>query len=194
MSITLPKLTKGITTAELLAMPEDGIERELIRGILKEREMTRRNRIHAATESRIVYALRHWLNRTPEFRADVLSGEAGAILAQDPDTTFGIDVAVFSLDVLNSQTNASALVVGVPLLVVEILSPNDKHEDVHEKIVEYLRVGVQLVWEVDPDFQTVRVHRPGAEPIMFNRVQKLSAEGVLPGFEVSVADLFPQWN
>lgn len=183
-----------MTTAQLLALPEDGTERELIRGELKEREMSRRNRLHAATESRIAHALIAWIERAPEIQADVLSGEAGSILARDPDTTVGIDVAVFSLDVLRRQTDETRLVVGVPILAVEILSPNDRHEEIHEKIVEYLRVGVKLIWEVDPDFQTVRVYRPGSEPEMFNRAQLLSGGGILPGFEVPVVDLFPNWS
>lgn len=183
-----------MTTKEMLALPEDGMERELIRGELRERAMTRRNRLHAATESRIVHVLSKWLDQQSHFEADVLSGEAGSILQKDPDTTVGIDVALFSLDVLRQQNDETRMVLGVPILAVEILSPNDKHEEIREKIVEYLRTGVKLVWEVDPDFQTVRVFQQGREPEMFNRTQKLSAGDVLPDFEVSVADLFPNWS
>ncbi|MDA1053453.1 MAG: Uma2 family endonuclease [Planctomycetota bacterium] len=186
-------VTPTMTTKEMLALPEDGMERELIRGELRERETTRRNRLHAATESRIVRTLGNWLVQQTDFEADVLSGEAGSILQQDPDTTVGIDVALFSLDVLRRQTDETRMVLGVPILAVEILSPNDKHEEIREKIVEYLRTGVRLVWEVDPDFQTVRVYRQDHEPVMFNRQQTLSAADVLPGFEVAVADLFPNW-
>lgn len=186
-------VTPTMTTRELLALPDDGTERELIRGELREREMTRRNRRHAATESQIVFALLSWLKQT-KFAADVLSGEVGSILAQDPDTTVGIDVALFSRDVLRQQTDESRLVVGVPILAVEILSPNDKHEEVREKIVEYLRTGVRVVWEVDPDFHTVRVHQNRQEPVMFNREQKLVGGDDLPGFSVPVAELFPNWS
>ena len=38
--------TLSITTAELLAMPEDGMDRWLIRGELREKPMTKRNRYH----------------------------------------------------------------------------------------------------------------------------------------------------
>jgi Uma2 family endonuclease len=187
-------VTPIMTTQELLALPDNGMERELIRGVLKEREMTRRNRLHAATESRIVRVLGNWLDRQPNFEGDVLSGEAGSVLARDPDTTVGIDVALFSLDVLRQQADETRLVVGVPILAVEILSPHDKHEEIHEKIVEYLRTGVKLIWEVDPDFQTVRVYRQDQEPVMFNRNQTLTGDDVLPGFEVAVLDLFPAWS
>lgn len=186
-------IVSTMTTEQLLAIPEDGIERELIRGELRERPMTRRNRLHAATEARIARILGNWLQQNPHVAADVLSGEAGAILAQQPDTTVGIDVAVFSLDTLRGQTDESRFVVGIPLLAVEILSPTDKHEEIHEKITEYQRVGVPLVWEVDPDFRTVRVHQLHKEPVMFNRQQTMYADPVLPGFETPVSAFFPEW-
>ncbi len=90
----------AMTTAQLLAFLDDGVERELIRGGLRERPMTRRNRLHAATEARIARILGNWLEHNSQVAGDVLSGEAGAILAQQPDTTVGIDVAVFSLETL----------------------------------------------------------------------------------------------
>ncbi len=186
-------VTPAMTTAEMLALPENGKERELIRGELREREMTRRNRLHAATQSRIVQKLRNWLDQQPDYEGDILSGEVGSILAEDPDTTVGIDVALFSLEVLQHQTDQTRLVRGVPILAVEILSPNDKHDEIREKIMEYRRTGVKLIWEVDPDFQTIRVHRQEQEPVMFNRNQTLAGDKVLPGFEVAVADLFPNW-
>jgi Uma2 family endonuclease len=187
-------VTPEMTTAKMLALPENGKERELIRGELREREMTRRNRLHAATQSRIVQKLRNWLDQQPDFEGDILSGEVGIILAEDPDTTVGIDVALFSLEVLQQQTDQTRLVRGVPILAVEILSPNDKHDEIREKIMEYRRTGVKLIWEVDPDFQTIRVHRQAQEPVMFNRSQTLTGDEALPGFEVAVADLFPNWS
>ncbi len=183
-----------MTTEELLALPEDGVERELIHGELRERAMTRRNRRHAATEAKISQLLSNWSDSKSENNYGVLSGEAGVILSHDPDTTVGIDVAVFSLDVLENQPSESSMVDGVPVLAVEILSPSDQQETIHEKVVEYLRAGVSLIWEIDPEFKTVRVHRPGMEPTMVNQTQPLTGEDVLPGFEVSVAELFPSWN
>ena len=54
--------TPSMTTQELLALPENGMERELIRGELREREMTRRNRLHAATEAKIARVIGNWLD------------------------------------------------------------------------------------------------------------------------------------
>ena len=46
------------------------------------------------------------------------------------------------------------------------------------------------MWLVDTHYRTVQVHRPGAEPELFNVNQEMSAEPHLPGFRVAVAKLF----
>ena len=43
-----------------------------------------------------------------------------------------------------------------PLLVVEILSPNDTYADTQERAADYRRMGVQTVWIIDPKTRTGR--------------------------------------
>jgi Uma2 family endonuclease len=157
-----------MTTEELLALPEDGTERWLIAGELRERPMTRRNRFHSRSMTRTARFLDVWLDKQPEPRGQVLAGEAGVILSHDPDTTVGADVIYVSAEVMTRQNEDSTLIDGAPVLVVEILSPNDTVEDIREKVIEYLRAGVALVWILNPYDRTVTVHRPGAEPELFN--------------------------
>src|SRR4029077_6841159 len=135
-----------ITTSDLLAMPENGTDRWLVAGELRERPMTVRNRFHSRTLIRVGKFLDNWLDQQPPPRGQVLGGEAGVRLARDPDTTFGIDVVYVSSEVTVQQTEESTLIDGVPTLAVEILSPNDTLEDVHEKIDALLAAGVALVW------------------------------------------------
>ena len=78
---------------------------------------------------------------------------------------------------------------GPPVLAVEVLSPTDKHEDIVDKIRLYLDAGV-IVWEIDPDFRRIGVHRPGLELEMLTVSQELSADPYLPGFRVAVASIF----
>lgn len=182
-----PKL---MTLDELLALPDDGMDRELIRGEIRERPMTRRNRFHAASESRVTHLLRSWLEQQPEPRGEVYSGEVGCILRRNPDTTVGIDVAYFSAQTVANQTADTTMVEGAPVLAVEILSPSDKQEEIAEKVDAYLEFGVALVWVVDPHFQTVTVHRSDAAPELFNIQQQVSADPFLPGLTISVNDLY----
>lgn len=180
-----------VTTEELLALPEDdGIERELIRGHLVERPMTRRNPEHSASTINAGFLLKSWLREQPEPRGRILGGEAGFRLRRDPDTTVGIDVAYISA-LLNAATPKKArLIDGVPILAVEILSPSDKHEDIADKVQIYLEAGVLLVWVIDPDLRTVTVYRPDAPPEIFSQGQELTAEPHLPGFRAAVGELF----
>ncbi len=65
MSTTVSK--RPMTTEELLALPEDGLDRELIRGQLREKPMTRRNRWHSRNERHELTAEPH----LPGFRVKV---------------------------------------------------------------------------------------------------------------------------
>ena len=182
--------TSPITTKQLMAMPEDGMDRELIRGELRERPMTKRNRFHTRTVSRITYLLERWCTDQPGSLGEVHSGEVGTILRREPDTTVGIDVAYFSAETMARQTDATTLIEGQPRLAVEVLSPSDKLEEIREKVLEYLDVGVDLVWIVDPYFQTVQVHRRDSAPVTYNREQEMTGGDILPGLTFAVADIF----
>src|SRR4051812_20203428 len=93
-----PVLAPVMTTEELLALPQDGVERWLIRGHLRERPMTVRNRWHSRIMTRLAYLLECWLERQSQPRGSVLCGEAGCRLRRNPDTTVGIDVVYISAD------------------------------------------------------------------------------------------------
>lgn len=184
---------RKMTTEELLAMPDDGVERWLIRGELRENtevDMNRRNPDHSGVMTSLALILGNWLRKQPTPRGRILTGDAAFRLRPDSDTTVGIDVAFISHELRAKTPKGSKLVEGVPILAAEILSPSDKHSDVTEKVFEYLDVGVPLVWIVNPDFETVEVFRPRAEPVLFNRDQDLIAEQIMPGFCTAVAELF----
>jgi Uma2 family endonuclease len=178
-----------MTVEEFLALPDDGKERYLIRGRLRPREPVSalRGPRHARTHATMANVLGNWLDAQPAPRGWIVSGQAGFRL--DRGTMVGVDVAYVSAALADSDDEEQPFFGGPPVLAVEILSPSDKHEAVVEKIGEYLRAGV-MVWEIDPDFRTVRVHRPGRVPETFNTLQVLVAEPELPGFRVAVARVF----
>ena len=179
-----------MTTEELLAMPEDGMERWLIGGELREKPMTVRNRFHSQTLMLVGQFLLNWLDKQPEPRGQVLGGEAGVRLEQTPDSTVGVDVIYVSAEVMARQTDDTTLINGVPILAVEILSPSDTVEEIDEKVDSYLAAGVALVWVVHPHTRTVTVHRPDMPPQLFNETQEITGDPHLPGFRAAVARLF----
>jgi Uma2 family endonuclease len=179
-----------MTSEELLAIPEDGNDRWLITGKLRERPMTKRNRFHSRTMARVAKFLDNWLDEQPEPRGQVLVGEAGVILGHDPDTTVGIDVTYVSAEVMVRQTEDSTLIDGVPTLVVEILSPSDTIEDINEKIDAYLAARVSIIWIIDPYRRTITEYQPDSVPKFFTIRDELSAEPHLPGFRIPVERFF----
>ena len=107
--------TPLMTLEEFLALPDDGIERNLFYGVLREypeKTVTRRNRRHSRVEANIVYLLKSWLSRRPVPRGEVHSGEVGCFLRRDPDVTVGIDVAYFGAEVIARCADSTTMIEG----------------------------------------------------------------------------------
>lgn len=180
-----------MTAEEFLALPDnDGVDRELIRGELREKPMTFRNKKHTLTAANITIELGIWLRTRPEGSGQVHVGEVGAYLSRDPDTIVGIDVAYFSADVAEYESGSTTIMEGPPILAVEILSPSDQIEDIYGKVNEYLTTGVQVVWVINPYAKTVEVHRPDHQLEVFTTAQDLVDDETLPGFQLEVRTLF----
>ena len=182
--------SKPVTTEELLAMPDDGVDREIIRGELRENPMTTRSGPHCLAMCNLAYLLGAWLRQQHPPRGRLYAGDARVRVERDPDTFVGVDLVYLAPDEAARNAPDATFIDGPPVLVVEITSPSDSAESIVEKVREYLRAGVALVWEVNPLFQTVTVHRPDARPVLFNVDQDITAEPHLPGFRAAVADIF----
>jgi len=178
-----------MTVEEFLALPEDGTDRELIRGRLRSWPRRFHTPRHGITLTHLISSLGRWQDGQPEPRGEVLGYTAPFRLRRDPDTLIGADAGVASAGLMAATAAGLYYLAGPPILAVEILAPWDTHEDVIEKIDLDLEAGV-IVWEADPDLRIVRVHRPGREPEMFNATQELPGGPYLPGFRVAVAKLF----
>ncbi len=189
--------TVGHTTlAEFLAIPDDGTERDLIRGVVREYgvpRVTRRNRRHSHVQAALAHVLVQWLHTRPEPRGEMLVGEAGFRVRRDPETHVGIDAAYVSADVAAASAPDDPYLDGVPVLAAEILSPSDTLEKTLDKVEEYLEVGVAQVWLLEPRFRTVTVYRRDVPPVMYSAGQELRGDPELPGFSVAIADLFPRY-
>ena len=159
-------VSQPITGEDLLALPDDGVQRWLVRGELREKHpapgeqsMTIRNRWHSRIMATIAKCLGVWRDSQPLPRGEVLCGEAGVRLSRDPETTVGIDVGYVSPEVVARQSDETTIIDGVPLLIVEILSPSDTTVEIEEKTNLYLAAGVALIWIVNPYRRTVTVIR-----------------------------------
>ncbi len=61
------------------------------------------------------------------------------------------------------------VLVDPPLLVIEILSPDDTYSDTQERAADYLRMGIPCLWIIDPKTRTGRMGS-GADWIAASRL------------------------
>jgi Uma2 family endonuclease len=86
--------------------------------------------------------------------------------------------------------------VGLPMLVVEVLSPSTRRFDLVRKQRDFALLGIAELWLVDPDEHVVVVHRRSAEdPTAYAGPDEMTVGGrltsrLLPGFGLDLADLF----
>lgn len=78
----------------------------------------------------------------------------------------------------------------VPDFVIEIISPNDKVDELDQKIDSYLTDGVRLIWVLNPQRRKAVVHRPDAQPLHLSGNAVLDGGDVIPGFQVMLSKLF----
>jgi len=115
---------------------------------------------------------------------------AAFVLRRDPDTVRIPDVSVVRRDRVPAAGIPEGFWPGAPDLAVEIVSPHDRAEEVHERVRDYLGAGVRLVWVLWPKSRTVTVYWPDGTARELGPDEKLTGGDVLPGFEMTVSDLF----
>jgi Uma2 family endonuclease len=77
-----------------------------------------------------------------------------------------------------------------PDLAVEVISPNDLAEGIEERLMDFLRAGVPLVWVIYPTSRCARVLRAGGAARQLTGEDELQGEDVLPGFVCRLGALF----
>lgn len=173
-----------VTAEELERMGRPAFHFELVKGRLV--RMNPPNHEHGRVTVHLGAALFQFV------RANDLGGvvvESGYTLARDPDTVRGPDVSFVRKGRPNYPPHRGFFV-GAPDLAVEVRSPDDSIRELLAKADEYLAAGAELVWIVDPDDATVRVLRPGSEPVTLGVRDILDGGATVPGFSLPLAELF----
>ena len=76
-----------------------------------------------------------------------------------------------------------------PDFVAELRSEGDRKATLRAKMREYLDNGARLGWLIDPLDGTVEIYRPGREPGVLRRPDRLDGEDVLPGFVLELNEI-----
>ena len=125
---------------EYLSTSFDGPEPDYVNGELVERSVP--NFSHARTQMRLADAFRPWEERGELLRASEIRFPIG------PDRFRVADFAVFLSEQSDLPTDA-------PYAVVEIVSPDDRHEELMAKLRDYEKIGVEFIFVLEPPFRSI---------------------------------------
>ena len=93
--------------------------------------------------------------------------------------------------------NLMRFIEGAPTFAVEVRSENDygpsAEVEMAAKRADYLLAGTRVVWDVDPLAETVTAYHATApaQPVVYRRGDTAHAEPALPGWRMSVDEIFP---
>jgi Uma2 family endonuclease len=116
--------------------------------------------------------------------------ETGFVLAEDPPSVRGPDVAFISAGRLPAGPVPEGFWRLAPDLAIEVVSPSDSAAEVQEKVLQYLEAGTRTIWVVQPRTRTIEVWKPGADVRVIREEETLEGGDLLPGWRVEVKSLF----
>lgn len=190
MSLVLPSSSEPptdrlVTGEELLLHPEWG-PCELIRGKVVRTCLP--NKVHGAIMGEMIWSL---LNHTKKDNLGfVAGGKSGVFLERGPDTVRGPDIYFIRHERLSEKTLQPTYLEVPPDLCAEIVSPNDRWSDLEQKVTQYLKFGVKLVWVIDAYWKRARVFRLNGTSDIVSEAGALSGKDVLPGFQLPLSQVF----
>ena len=179
---------KQLMTAEdLWEMPEKpGVRHELVDGELV--EVPGAGALHNLIAARVYELLRDFV-RGRDLGLAFTDG-VGYIVGRGPDRVRIPDASFVAWDHVPEEGVPEGFWPVAPNLAVEVVSPNDRADDVHDKVREYLDAGAQSVWVLWPRRRSVSAHTPGGGTRELGPDEELDGGAVLPGFRVRVGELF----
>ena len=193
---------RPLTVEEFAALPEspDGFRRELVRGEVVEVAPT--GYLHGAVQPALAEALRVHVRAHGGRALGTVLTETGFIVDPEGDVPVrGPDVAFLEASERPPRSRRGFLP-GTPILAVEIKSPYDLEGELEAKAAVYLRAGDRLVWVIAPPDDEAsaeaarlggaQVWRPDAAPRSLGPDGVLDGEDVLPGFRITVSDLWAE--
>jgi len=169
---------REVTAEELLRMPEDGFRYELVRGEL--RRMTPSGNVHGRVAMNIAWPLAQ----------NVRAHDLGTLYATDPDTVRAPDVAFVSRERIEAVGEVEGYWPGAPDLAVEVISPNDSHVEVEEKVFDWLEAGTKMVLPVNPRRRSVSLYRSQSDITILIGTDVLDGGDVVPGFQLTLREMF----
>jgi len=183
--MTIAESKRSWTDQELLAMPHDGIKREIIGGEIV--MMSPANYNHGTLISRLYAALGPFVY--DHHLGELADGQSGFRLNNGDLLCPDISFISAARDAAHRASNATFLQ-GAPDLAVEVLSPSDTIELLEEKLRLLFNSGTRLAWIVHPRTKCIHVYRTPDAPRVLHISDTLEGQDVIPGFSLPVSKLF----
>jgi Uma2 family endonuclease len=187
VGMTAATETRPITGEQLALLPDAG-PCELVEGRIV--PMSPTGGEHGRIELNFGAAIKAFVSSRGLGR--VLVGEVGIVTRRNPDTVRGADVVFLSGERYERLASRLGFLDVAPDLIVEVLSPHDSAAGLTQKLREYFAIGVRLVWVADPEARVVFAYRSLTDVREIQETDRLTGDGVLPGFEIEVAALFEE--
>jgi len=175
------------TAEELWEMPEKpGVRYELVGGELI--ELAGAGALHNLIVG-VLYKLLDAFVQSGDLGL-TFTDNTGYILRRGPDVVRIPDLSFVSWERVPTDGVPEGYMPVAPDLAVEIVSPNDRADDVHDKVREYQQAGVRLVWILWPKHGSATVHEHGVIARELGPDDVLDGGDVLLGLRLRVGALF----
>ncbi|CAN5511773.1 hypothetical protein BH11PLA2_BH11PLA2_09000 [soil metagenome] len=184
MVAELPRL---LDPDDLLDMP-DGDNYELIDGVLVEKEMGARASMIAMSLGAMLYNFVK-LHRL----GHVFDADAGYVcFPNHPKTVHKPDYSFVARGRFPGNSIPNGHITFAPDLAIEVISPENRYEEIDDKLALYRSAGVRLVWVVVPSTQKAYIYRANGTLDEVGPDGSLSGEDVIPGFSCRIAEIFEE--
>lgn len=175
------------TDEELLSLPDRLKKCEIIRGELV---VSPAGIEHEEIGVRLIVTLGAYVRR---HKLGIVCGSSAGYWMKGRTAFLSPDVSFIAKDRLQGAKRApKKFFDGAPDLAVEVLSPSDTIDKLHEKIVEYFDNGAKLIWVLNPEEQTVLVYHTPQPDTLLRAGDALDGEAVVEGFSMPVSELFAE--
>ena len=175
--------THLITAEELVDLPS-GHRYELVKGVLLTMSPSGFNHGRVTMNLSVLLATYIRANKL----GVACAAETGFKLEHNPDTVLAPEFAFISKE-RPAQHSVDFLQMA-PDLAVEVISSTKTRREAERKAAQWLSFGVQSVWMVHCQRRTVEVASASGSRTLFTESDELSDEHILPGFRVTVSEIF----
>jgi Uma2 family endonuclease len=175
-----------LSAEEYLRLPDNGCPTELVRGRIV--AMNIPNLRHGKLCGRVAVLLGYYVHQHD--LGHLFCNDSGLVTERDPDSVRGPDISFYSYSRIPKNAVLAGYANVAPEVAFEVRSPTDRWAKVLEKVGEYLNTGVDLVYVVDGQSQSVFGYTADQPNTTLGMNDELAFPPPLDGLRIPVRQLF----